>query len=664
MLKYFPVNPTNKQPLVKGWQNYDGEAAGTYGVVLTSDYLIVDIDPRNGGEETENTFELLGFLPETKIVTTASGGRHYYYTKPADIQTHKKINKYAGVDFLSAGAYVVGENSVINGVTYVSNGLPIAEISAELLAEIKVLKKDLTTAQNFQALPLAEISKILAYLPDNYCNEYDKWVTVGMCLHHCSDGAQAGLDIWDVWSQNSKKYRVDLCAEKWHTFKKGRETEVTIGTLLTYAIRHGYDPGSISENLTTLERPKGRDTFDALAELQDWVYVVNVKHFYNIKDRRDFDVDTMRLYYRRTLPKGDTISIILQSKYLTIVDGYTYEPGGPDFVEENGMAYVNRWRGTNIKSVDGDASVFENHLKWMLEDDWVFLRDWMAWCLQKPQRRLGWAVVLTGGQGIGKSYIGEVLSKLIGLENVSYPSNEGIHEKYTTWAARKQLVVVNELMSAGRRDLMNRLKQLITEEFIPVREMYTVEYELKATFNMLIFSNYDSPLVLDVDDRRFCILKSFKVRQPQSYYTKLWDWSYQNLGVIKNYLLNCDLKDFNNHNAPATFAKHLLLQDVNHGDYDRIIDNWAIENKRTIFTLAEISAVLQPELDDFEYIDGKRISLILRKKYQFLKRLRIDGVQHRIYLANTHVHILKDLSNDALTRLLQDEQQGGRELCI
>ncbi len=659
MLKYFPVNPKNKQPLVKGWQNFEGQPTGTYGVVLTADYLIVDIDPRNGGDETEALFEMLGYLPATKIVTTASGGRHYYYTKSPDISTRKKVDKFKGVDFLSVGAYVVGEGSVINDVEYISNNLPIAEMSSDLLAEILAIKKEREIKnenKQIEILELEEIQKILDCLPAEYYNDYHKWLTIGMCLHHCGDGSQKALDIWDTWSRSSAKYQIDLCSNKWRTFKKGKKSEVTIGTLLSYAMQHGYQYSQAGDDFNSLDRPKGRDTFDSLTELQNWVYVVNVRHFFNIVDKRDFDVDTMRLYYRRTLPKGDTISIILQSKYLTIVDAFDYIPGAGDFFETESMTYVNTWRGSRVQAKKGDAQVFENHLKWLLDDDWSVLRDWMAWCVQKPAQRLKWAIVLTGGQGIGKSYLGEILAKLIGLHNVSYPSNEGIHDKYTGWAARKELVIVNELMSTGRRDLMNRLKQLLTEEYIPVREMRMDEYEIKAYFKMLIFSNYDSPLIIDTDDRRFCILKSFKSKNTNAYYDNLWEWSLNNLGVIKDYLLSIDLTNFNSENAPNTFAKTLLLQDVSQGDDLNIIDEWVQSNNRTLFTLAEISALLQPTLDDMTYLDNRQISHLLRRKYQFFKRISYRSAVHRLYFVNAYVQSLKKFTDDQLIKLLHEEQ--------
>ena len=660
-MSYFPVNPKNKRPLVKDWQNHVGEKKGSYGISLTAENLVIDFDPRNykEGENPEEYLLLMGYLPDTKVVTTRQG-KHYYYKKPKEIGIQKNIKDLTGVDFLSKGRYVVGEGSIIQGVKYVSNDQPVVKVSSDILELIR------RTPPETSALPLeqpsiefSELQRLIHYLPAQYWVNHDKWVGVGMCIHHAENGSKRGLNLWDKWSQQSKKnYEIGECSKRWASFKSDCDpNRVTIGTLFSWAVKEGYTmKRPQGDELPPLEKPSGqKDTASLLLELSSWVFINNKKRFYNLQDGRVYDVDTMRLYYKRVLPKGDPIGIILQSKDLTYADDFTYYPGETHFVEQNNQLLVNRWKKSNVEAKMGDPSPFVNHAKWLLEDDWEILIEWLSWCVQYPNDRMKWAVILTGGSRTGKSYFGEMLSHILGDHNVSRPSSDGLHEKYTHWIINTQLVIVNELMSSGRRDLMNRLKEVITERKVPVREMHVGEYDFEAKCNLLFFSNYDLPILLDHDDRRFCLLKTFRCKRPKEYYDKLWQWSLDNLGVIKNYLANVNLSQFDKESAPITFSKLRLLSETDAEGYDLVIDEWVEKSERTLFTLSEAQKAVSDGTGD--YLENKRIANILRRKYQFLDRVNKSSGRERIYTKLANVNRYRKFNANQLLTLLNQEQK-------
>ena len=88
---------------------------GNYGIVLGPTDLVVDVDPRNGGDKS---FDLLMRdiralkVPDTYTVHTGGGGAHFYFKKPPAVAINKKIKDYPGLDFLSAGCFVVGPWSI------------------------------------------------------------------------------------------------------------------------------------------------------------------------------------------------------------------------------------------------------------------------------------------------------------------------------------------------------------------------------------------------------------------------------------------------------------------------------------------------------------------------------------------------------------------------
>jgi Bifunctional DNA primase/polymerase, N-terminal len=96
----FPLVPNGKQPLLEGvnWRKiattHEGQLRQWWAEnpdanigLLMDGFVAIDIDPRNGGDESWKQFldlpELLGDeLPETRKHTTWSGGSHIIYRQP------------------------------------------------------------------------------------------------------------------------------------------------------------------------------------------------------------------------------------------------------------------------------------------------------------------------------------------------------------------------------------------------------------------------------------------------------------------------------------------------------------------------------------------------------------------------------------------------------
>ena len=77
-----------------------------------SGHVVLDIDPRNGGEAPEG-------LPETLVVDTPSGGEHYYFKIPEDESGIIRSGIIGpGIDFIAEGEFVVAPPSIIDGKQY------------------------------------------------------------------------------------------------------------------------------------------------------------------------------------------------------------------------------------------------------------------------------------------------------------------------------------------------------------------------------------------------------------------------------------------------------------------------------------------------------------------------------------------------------------------
>ena len=93
--------------------------------------VVIDIDPRNGGDET---WERLGWeIPETLTVRTP-GGVHYYLRLPDGVYVGKRVHGAGpGVDLLGSGSAPTIAGTRPDGSTYHVDRAPLALLPVELL---------------------------------------------------------------------------------------------------------------------------------------------------------------------------------------------------------------------------------------------------------------------------------------------------------------------------------------------------------------------------------------------------------------------------------------------------------------------------------------------------------------------------------------------------
>lgn len=174
--RVFPVS--GKIPVVKAWQKSEyaqqpnlSRFPNNFGIALDSTHLVIDIDPRNFALNDPNNPELgrvnsfdrlckdLGVdltLQCGFVVETGSGGRHLYFYKKHDFLTKGGLRQYPGVEFKTAGQYVVGYGSIHpetkNTYKLIQGGPEtLTEVSNILLAAIERKPYDFVTGN-----PMAE----------------------------------------------------------------------------------------------------------------------------------------------------------------------------------------------------------------------------------------------------------------------------------------------------------------------------------------------------------------------------------------------------------------------------------------------------------------------------------------------------------------------------
>lgn len=295
---------------------------------------------------------------------------------------------------------------------------------------------------------------------------------------------------------------------------------------------------------------------------EDWVYVIGTKRFIHSRKLLEWDKEQYDDCYRAEVD-GTPSNLALDNAAFPKADIPIYMPQAPVLYRDaEGRRIFNFWRPNDLVPVQGDIKPFLAHCQYIIPDEAErgIVLDWMAYNVQNPGKKIHWAVLIQGIQGCGKSFFGWVMRLVLGNRNVSCPSNETIHEVYTNWAKACQVAIIEEIMARGRLELMNKLKPIITEPYITIREMYKAPYEQPNVFNLMMFTNHRDAIIIDDSDRRYCVIFSPAVPKEAQYYKDLWKWSGDNSGSILDFLIKRDLSKFEpKGHAPMTAGKKEVI---------------------------------------------------------------------------------------------------------
>lgn len=201
-------------------------------------------------------------------------------------------------------------------------------------------------------------------------------------------------------------------------------------------------------------------------------------------------------------------------------------------------------------------------------ENYMYLMSWLAHCFYRPNIKSQKIIIISGGQGSGKSLWFNIISRsLFGsqvcLENVQ--GLQGLLDKDNYRFLNKKLLCVNELIQWDGNTASNlgRLKDFVTEDEISVKKMYCNVRVEKAYYELIGLSNHDDVIRLEQSDRRFFMLKTDdKYIGNAEYFKALHSCiSCPELGNALAYELKAHLVDgFEQIRPPMTSIKREVLE--------------------------------------------------------------------------------------------------------
>ena len=263
--------------------------------------------------------------------------------------------------------------------------------------------------------------------------------------------------------------------------------------------------------------------------------------------------------------------VLLEDPRAHRVHDEIYAPGNENeiIVDEHGVGWLNTWTRPDIVPAPGDPSPMLKLIHRVLNEDQAavdHLLDWCAFVIQHPDRRINHAPLIISEQtGVGKDTIIEALGRVIGLGNFAQIGDEALAEGRFDFMRNNRLVFAPEVMCGDRRDIMNKLKPLITQPRIRINEKNVKPYVVRNHVNFAFASNYPNAAYIDSHDRRFWVIISNAGPMDEDFAREIYDYVNDpaRLAGYAHFLATRDISHFNPYaRAPFTADKAVVQKEV------------------------------------------------------------------------------------------------------
>jgi hypothetical protein len=265
-----------------------------------------------------------------------------------------------------------------------------------------------------------------------------------------------------------------------------------------------------------------------------------------------------------SLEKSSAAPVWLKWPMRRSVDKLSYIPGEERFVEQEGLLYLNQWKGWGAKPSKGIVKPFLDLVDYLFQGaekgvkEWFL--DWCAYPIQFPGTKLFSAVIMYGRMtGTGKTLIGYTLARIYGHNFIKIKSKD-LYD--TWWAENRQFVLGDEISGSDKRAEADMMKAMITQEEVNVNIKYIPQFSIPDCVNYYLTSNHADALFLEDEDRRFFVHEVLGGPLPDEFYAAYDKWLKKEggAGYLMQWFLDRDLSKFNP-KAPAlrTAARERMI---------------------------------------------------------------------------------------------------------
>ena len=389
---------------------------------------------------------------------------------------------------------------------------------------------------------------------------WEEWNTRGMGIYNATWGSLAGRDAWITYSKLSGKYEEKETLARWEHWRSSPGDYVHWKQVKAWGQEGGYEP-----------EDDRADELGCRKQVEDlnerWATVVLGKDFYILDTRPRADrlyslvkKDAWRQSQAGFHPKfgKDNVplyEIWLESRYRRhYADGVVLAPQGAP------PSAFNLWRGWAVEPKQGSWKLFREHLFNVVCDRdlvaWHYLRRWMAWKFQHPEKKIGVAVVLKGDKGTGKTIVADYLMRVFGVHAVRVAQEKHFLGNFNAHLERALFVNGEESFWAGSKKQEGVLKDMVTGGSMVIEPKGVDSYTAPNLLDVLITSNADWVVPSSHDERRYFVVEvsSEKARDFEYFRALAAEMEGAGPSALLFDLMSEDLSSFEPRDVPSTGA--------------------------------------------------------------------------------------------------------------
>lgn len=222
------------------------------------------------------------------------------------------------------------------------------------------------------------------------------------------------------------------------------------------------------------------------------------------------------------------------------------------------------------KNEDIDFSIFLKHMKILTGHDekgYNYLLKYLAHLVQRPGELPRTALVFKSKQGVGKNIFFECFGNyLIGRENTLQTAEmEKVIGRFSM-INNKLLVIMDEANGKDSFSNSDKIKNIITAEDIAWERKGIDGVKINNCGRYLIFSNNDTPVMIEMSDRRFVVyICADDVRNNREYFKELYASfkDEQKVRAFYDYLKSIDVSDWDSINDRPLTKAYKNIQSAN-----------------------------------------------------------------------------------------------------